>query len=299
MAGVTELGYIGLNATDLDAWRSYATECVGLEIVESDKDDRFHLRMDLQHYRFTVHKTEDSDDLAYMGWRVAGQEEFKEMQKTLTDAGVEYRLGTEEEARERHVLALIKLNDPSGTANEIYYSPQVDVMKPFHPGRPMFGKFVAGELGIGHVLVRSDDDEKTYEFYKLLGLEGSVEYRIPMPDGGCAEPIFMHCNGRQHSIAFGFHGMVERLNHLHIQYTEFDDMGQSHDIIRNKGIDVAMQLGKHANDQLYTFYSATPSGWLMELGWGDYVKTCNQEHYSGDIFGHGVEASGYGMDIDI
>jgi len=60
-----------------------------------------------------------------------------------------------------------------------------------------------------------------------------------------------------------------------------------------------MQLGKHANDQLYTFYSATPSGWLMELGWGDYVKPETQEHYAGDIFGHGVEASGYGMDIDI
>ncbi len=298
MAGVIELGYLGLNVTDLDAWRSYATECVGFEIVESGKDDNFHLRMDLQHHRFTVHKS-DEDDMAYMGWRVAGQEEFKAMQKTLTDAGVEYRVGSQEEASERHVLAILKLEDPSGTATEIYYSPQVDVIKPFHPGRPMYGKFVAGDQGIGHVLVRSDDDEKTYEFYKLLGLEGSIEYRIPMPDGNFAEPIFMSCNARQHSIAFGFHGMKERLNHLHIQYTDFDDMGQSHDIIRKKGIDVAMQLGKHSNDQLYTFYSATPSGWLMELGWGDYVKTGAQEHYAGDIFGHGVEASGYGMDIEL
>jgi len=299
MVKVIELGYLGLNVTDSTAWRKYATECIGLEIVESGQDDRFHLRMDLQHHRITVHQTADSDDLAYMGWRVAGQEEFKAIQKQLSDAGVAYRVGTTEEARERHVLALIKLEDPSGTANEIYYSPQVDVMKPLHPGRPMFGKFVAGDQGLGHVLVRSDNDQETYDFYKLLGLVGSVEYRIPMPDGNFAEPVFMHCNGRQHSIAFGFHGMVERLNHLHIQYTNLDDFGQSHDIIRNQGIDVAMQLGKHANDQLYTFYSATPSGWLMELGWGDYVKPETQEHYSGDIFGHGVEASGYGMDIDI
>ena len=298
MVEVIELGYVGLNVTDMEAWRSYATECIGLEIAESDKDDRFYLRMDKQHHRFTIFKS-DQDDLAYMGWRVKGQEEFKAMQQQLTDAGVAFRVGTEEEARERHVLALIKLDDPSGTPNEIYYSPQVDVMKPFHPCRPMHGKFVAGNQGLGHVLVRSDDDQATYEFYKLLGLKGSIEYRIALPDGNVAEPVFMSCNDRQHSIAFGFHGMEERLNHLHIQYTELDDLGISHDAIRQKKIDVAMQLGKHANDQLYTFYSPTPSGWLMELGWGDCVKPEAQEHYVGDIFGHAVEASGYGMDIEL
>ncbi|HAI96764.1 MAG TPA: 2,3-dihydroxybiphenyl 1,2-dioxygenase, partial [Methylococcaceae bacterium] len=101
MVKVIELGYLGLNVTDSAAWRKYATECIGLEIVESGYDDRFHLRMDLQHHRITVHQTDDSDDLAYMGWRVAGLEEFKAMQKQLTDAGVAYRVGTTEEARER------------------------------------------------------------------------------------------------------------------------------------------------------------------------------------------------------
>ncbi|MGB2008557.1 MAG: 2,3-dihydroxybiphenyl 1,2-dioxygenase, partial [Cycloclasticus pugetii] len=88
MVKVIELGYLGLNVTDAAAWRKYATECIGLQIVESGQDDRFHLRMDLQHHRITVHETADCDDLAYMGWRVAGQEEFKAMQKQLTDAGV-------------------------------------------------------------------------------------------------------------------------------------------------------------------------------------------------------------------
>ncbi|RLA43669.1 MAG: 2,3-dihydroxybiphenyl 1,2-dioxygenase [Gammaproteobacteria bacterium] len=298
MVGVIELGYLGLNVTDINAWREYATSCIGLEIAESDQDDRFYLRMDQQHHRITVFQS-DQDDMAYMGWRVKGLEEFKTMIQQLTDAGVEHRVATPEETQERHVLGLIKLNDPSGTANEIYYSPQVDVMKPFHPGRPMYGKFVTGDQGLGHVLIRSDDNEAMYNFYKLLGLFGSIEYRIDMPDGAVAQPLFMSCNDRQHSIAFGLPGMVERLNHLHLQYTEFDDLGISHETIRNKGIDVAMQLGKHANDQLYTFYSATPSGWLMELGWGNYMKPEAQEHYKGDIFGHAVEASGYGLDLDI
>lgn len=298
MINVIELGYIGLNVTDIIAWAEYATECVGLELVESSREDRFYLRMDLQHHRITVFQS-DHDDLAYIGWRVRGLEEFKAMAKQLKEAGVEHRVATAEEAQERHVLGLIKLNDPSGTANEIYYSPQVDVMKPFHPGRPMYGNFVAGDQGLGHVLVRSDDTEATYNFYKLLGLTGSIEYRLAMPDGAVAEPVFMSCNDRQHSIAFGLPVMAKHLNHLLIQYTELDDLGISHDTIRNKGIDVAMQLGKHSNDQLYTVYSATPSGWLMELGWGSYEKPAAQEHYTGDIFGHSVETSGYGMDLEL
>ncbi|PHS73427.1 MAG: 2,3-dihydroxybiphenyl 1,2-dioxygenase [Cycloclasticus sp.] len=298
MSKVIELGYIGLNVTDLNGWRTFSTECVGLEIEEGDQDDRFYLRMDNQHHRITVFKSE-SDDLAYLGWRVSGQEDFKAMVKKLSDAGVEHRVASVEEAAERRVLGLIKLNDPSGTPNEIYYSPQVDVMKPFHPGRRMYGKFLTGSQGLGHVLVRSDDDEATYNFYKLLGMKGSIEYKIALPDGNVAEPIFMSCNERQHSLAFGFHGMENRLNHLMLQYTDFDDLGIAHDIFRKRGIDVAMQLGKHANDQLYTFYSPSPSGWLLELGWGDYVKPEAQEHYTGDIFGHAVEASGYGMDIEL
>ena len=84
-----------------------------------------------------------------------------------------------------------------------------------------------------------------------------------------------------------------------IEYTELDDLGQAHDIVRNAGIDVAMQMGKHSNDKALTFYHANPSGWLWELGWGAAKTPAQQEYYKGDIFGHGVEASGYGLDVKL
>ncbi|MEH6502663.1 MAG: VOC family protein [Cycloclasticus sp.] len=298
MVKVTELGYLGFNVTDLDAWRAFASDCVGLEIEEGDRDDRFYLRMDNQHHRFVVHQS-DEDDLAYAGWRVSGFEEFKAMQQQLTDAGVAFTVASEEEAEERHVLGLLKLEDPSGNPTEIFYSPQVDVMKPFHPGRPLYGKFLTADQGVGHLIIRSMDDAATYDFYSLLGLKGSVEYKLRLPDGMIAKPTFMSCNDRQHSIAFGLGPMEKRINHLMLEYTELDDLGIGHDIIRQNGIDVAMQLGKHSNDQAYTFYFATPSGWLLELGHGARFTMKDQEHYVGDIFGHKPEAKGYGMDIDL
>jgi 2,3-dihydroxyethylbenzene 1,2-dioxygenase len=93
--------------------------------------------------------------------------------------------------------------------------------------------------------------------------------------------------------------MDKRINHLMIEYTELDDLGMSHDIIRRNKLDVAIQLGKHSNDQALTFYHANPSGWLWELGWGAVKSSAQRVYYSGDIFGHGNEAAGYGMDIKL
>ncbi len=298
MAAVTELGYLGLTVTNLDAWRSYAAEVAGMEIVDEGEGDRLYLRMDQWHHRIVLHAS-DSDDLAYLGWRVADPVEFDAIVAKLTAAGISLTVASEAEARERRVLGLAKLADPGGNPTEIFYGPQVDTHKPFHPGRPMYGKFVTGSEGIGHCILRQDDVPAAAAFYGLLGLRGSVEYHLQLPNGMVAQPYFMHCNERQHSVAFGLGPMEKRINHLMFEYTDLDDLGLAHDIVRARKIDVALQLGKHANDQALTFYCANPSGWLWEFGWGARKAPTQQEYYTRDIFGHGNEAAGYGMDIPL
>lgn len=298
MSAVTELGYLGLSVSDLDAWRAYATEVAGMECFDDGEGDRLYLRMDLWHHRIVLHGN-GNDDLAYMGWRVAGSVEFDEMQGKLQAAGVPFSVASEAEAKERRVLGLLKLTDPGGNPTEIFYGPQVDAHKPFHPGRPMFGRFVTGTQGIGHCILRQDDVAAAARFYGLLGLRGGVEYNLELPNGMVARPYFMHCNERQHSVAFGLGPMEKRINHMMFEYTELDDLGMAHDLVRQRKIDVALQLGKHANDQALTFYCANPSGWLWEFGWGARVSVSQQEYYTRDIFGHGNEASGFGMDIPL
>jgi len=50
MSSVTELGYLGLSVTDLDAWRAYASQVAGMEIVDEGEGDRVYLRMDMWHH---------------------------------------------------------------------------------------------------------------------------------------------------------------------------------------------------------------------------------------------------------
>lgn len=290
MIQVTELGYMGIGVADLDAWKTFASEVVGLEVADEGERDRCYLRMDYWHHRFTLHQ-DGSNDLAYVGLRVAGGEEFAEMQRQLKAAGIAFRVGSSEEAAERHVLEVLKLEDPGGNPVEIFHGPEVQSSKPFHPGRRMHGRFKTGSGGLGHCILREDDTKAAYEFYRALGMRGGVEYKIRMGEQ-VAQPIFMHCNERDHTVAFGL-GSGRRINHVMIEVDNLDDVGLTHDIVRGRGIPVTVSLGKHSNDHMYSFYFRNPSGWIVEYGFGARPATHQSEYYVGDIYGHQSEQGGF------
>ncbi len=292
MVQVTELGYIGLGVSDVAGWTKFAREILGLEVRDEGEGDRVYLRMDYWHHRIVLHANGD-DDIAYLGLRVAGAEEFGEMQKQLANAGIQYRVGSLEEAEERRVLELLKLSDPDGNALEIFHGPLVRAGQPFHPGRGMHGRFLTGAGGLGHCILRERDPEAAVRFYQALGMRGGVEYKFGT--GPKALQIrFMHCNDRDHSVAFGIGAPTKRLNHIMLEVDNLDDVGLTHDLVRKAKIPVATQLGKHANDHMFSFYFQTPSGFQIEYGFGGRPATHQSEYYDGDTYGHAPEAGGFG-----
>ena len=70
----------------------------------------------------------------------------------------------------------------------------------------------------------------------VFGMRGSVEYKLRQPDGSIVMPTFMHCNDRQHSVAFLGAPMEKRINHLMIEVENMDDVGYTLDIVRKRGI---------------------------------------------------------------
>ena len=286
MTQVTELGYLTLGVSDIGAWKDFAARVLGLEVVATDDPKTCFLRMDYWHHRITLVQ-DGSDDLLVTGLRVARQEEFHEMAARLRDAGVEVRIGTEAEAEERHVLEVMMLKDPNGFAVEIFHGPHVQFDKPFHPGRRMHGRFKTGAGGIGHVMQSQTAGlEKTYEFYRLLGMRGGIEYKLNVP--GLPQPIplmFLNCNERQHTFAFSGPG-EKRINHLMFEVENMADVGLAHDLVIQSGLPVIIQPGAHANDQMFSFYFKNPSGFMNEIGWGGRASLAQSEYYEGDSFGH-------------
>jgi len=297
MVGVTELGYIGIGVSDVAAWKTYATEVVGMELLDEGLEDRFFLRLDNNHHRIAVHNSGE-DDILYLGWRVAGRADFQAMKEKLAAADVPFHEGSKAEADERHVLEILKLTDPAGIGAEIYYGPEVMMHRPFHPGRPLHGRFKTGSGGAGHAIVTQPDSEAAYRFYSLLGLEGSVEVKIAPPLAPIdVELTFMHCNDRQHSIAWTAPPVSpKKINHLMLEYENVLDLGASHDIVQQRQITMAMSLGVHSNDRMLSFYSLNPSGWSTELGAPIGQPHPSQtEHYRSDIFGHQVTPAFFGQ----
>jgi 2,3-dihydroxybiphenyl 1,2-dioxygenase len=292
MVQVTELGYMGIGVKDLDAWKEFASNIVGFEVADDGERDRCYLRMDYWHHRMILHR-DDSDDLAYLGFRVAGPQEFHEMRGQLEAAGIKYRVGSDQEAAERRVLEVMKLEDPDGNPIDIFHGPEVQFAKPFHPGRRMHGRFSTGTGGLGHCIIRERDPEAACRFYRALGMRGGVEYKVPIGNQ-VVQLMFMHCNDRDHTVAFGIGDPRRRLNHVMIESDNLDDVGMTYDLVRSSKIPIAITPGKHSNDHMYSFYFRNPSGWMFEYGWGGRPATHQSEYYVGDVYGHHPEAGGFG-----
>jgi 2,3-dihydroxyethylbenzene 1,2-dioxygenase len=286
MAAVTELGYLTLGVSDLAAWKAFATHILGLEVVEGDQADRCYLRMDYWHHRITLIE-DGSDDIAVTGLRVAGADEFSEILAQLRASGVEVTVHSEAEAEARYVLEVMSLKDPNGHALEIFHGPLVQFDKPFHSGRRMHAGFRTGALGMGHVMQSTRSNfAANYQFYRLLGMRGGIEYKLAIPGAPGPVPLmFMHCNERQHSLAFS--GPAEkRANHILFEVEAMADVGLAYELVKTAGLPIIIEPGSHANDQMYSFYFKNPSGFMCEIGWGARSAVHQSEYYQRDSFGH-------------
>lgn len=284
MTGVTELGYMRLGVSNLEAWKDYATQILGLELVDEGEPKRCYLRMDTWHHRFILEE-DGSDDVNCLGFRVAGPEEFREMDRRLSDAGVAHEIGSDALAVDRHVLEVMTLADPNGNPIEIFHGPHVQYGKPFYPGRRMYSGFATGTAGMGHCLIRNYGYQQTYDFYTLIGMRGNIQYRMTRPDGSLGEFFFFHCNDRQHTLGFGI-GTDKRMNHVMLEVKSFDDLAFTYNLVKERQIPIGIELGKHANDHLYSFYCTNPSGWMIEYAWGSRPALAQSEHYDSDVYGH-------------
>jgi 2,3-dihydroxybiphenyl 1,2-dioxygenase len=280
---VTELGYIGIGVEDIGAWRFFASEILGMESFDESGTVKF--RLDQWHQRIIMHP-DRGNDMLYAGFRVAGPDEFQMMQRHLSERGVPFELASAAEAEERRVLEYLRLTDPAGIPLEIFHGPLIDRHKPFRPGRGMHGKFCTGSGGLGHMIIREVGVEASYRFYsEVLGMRGSVEVETKF-GSHVIHPVFMHCNDREHSVAFGVGPADKRINHLMLEVDDIDDVGLAYDLVKKHKIPLVLTLGRHSNDDTISFYVQTPSGWLMEYGYGGSPSKRQSEYVVGEVWGH-------------
>jgi 2,3-dihydroxybiphenyl 1,2-dioxygenase len=262
--GIAQLGYLGFEVSDLGAWESFATSVLGLSVSARGEGGAFSLRMDDHAHRIFV-EPGPADDLAFVGWQVAGIAEFERVVARLHAAGVDVTLGTPEDEAHRHVKRLARYHDPSGVPSEIYYGPEI-AAEPFRSSVVRSG-FVAGERGLGHLVIGVDSREESQKFYcDVLGFRVSDRVLCDV-HGYQADILFLHTNPRHHSLAFG-DKQKKRVYHFMIEAQSMDEVGLAFDRTLRSGLRIMHTLGRHPNDRMFSFYARTPSGFQFEFGWG-------------------------------
>jgi 2,3-dihydroxybiphenyl 1,2-dioxygenase len=252
------LGYVGIQTALLDNWRRFATSLLGLQEAEQTPTT-CTFRMDAVARRWFVRQGE-VEGAEFHGWEVPDAAALDAIGARLAAHGFPVAPMPRQLCELRGVADGIVSIDPAGNRVELFHG-QLLADTPFRPGRSISG-FRTGELGMGHLVLNVARIEDLLPYYQdALGFRLSDYTLRPF------KAYFFHCNARHHSLALIENGQ-RGIHHLMIEVGELDDLGQGYDLAQLERGRVATTLGRHSNDHMTSFYVRSPSGFLIEYGWG-------------------------------
>lgn len=266
MTEIKGLGYLKIQTTDIDRWRTFAFDVLGFAQGSGPDENALYLRMDERAARIVV-VPGDTDEVVEIGWEVRDGAALTRVQSALERAGVAVKPLSVEEAEARRVEEVVSFTDPTGAAVEIFHGPVLDhspVVTPFG------ATFVTGGQGLGHVVLPTTDPVGALDFYTdVLGFLPRGAMRLPAPpEFGPMRIRFLGVNERHHSLALcpAPHGGAPGLIHVMVEVDSLDAVGQALDRVVKDGFSVSSTLGRHTNDKMVSFYVRAPGGWDIEFG---------------------------------
>ena len=285
---VGSLAYLEIEASDVDAWRHYAEQVIGASCEESAGN--LLIRIDDDAWRVRV-ISGGSDDVVCIGFSVDSAAELEGVHQQLESVGTNLEEATEEEAGSRGVEHLYVCHDPDGLRVELYTGSRASANS-FSSPIGVSG-FVTDGQGLGHIVIAASDQEKAEDFY-MRGLGFLLSDHIMVgPEGRQLQLTFLHCNPRHHTLAMVPIKAPKRLNHIMFQVMEMDEVGSCLDRARDAGCKISSSLGRHPNDQMFSFYMQTPSGFDIEYGYGgieiDDATWQTDTYYQTSTWGHRPE----------
>lgn len=263
---IHSLGYVTVQAADIERWRHFAFGVLGFAQGSGPDPDALYLRMDERAARIIV-VPGDTDRIVAVGWEVRDHGALNEVKSALESRSIPYKELSLAEADARRVEEVITFTDPAGTALEVFHGAVLDhspVVTPFG------ARFVTGPQGLGHVVLPGLDVAGLFEFYtEVLGFRSRGAFRVPVPpEFGPVRVRFLGVNQRHHSLALCPAATLRDpgLIHLMVEVDTLDAVGQALDRVTQDGFQLSSTLGRHTNDQMVSFYVRAPGDWDIEFG---------------------------------
>jgi len=279
---ISSLGYLRIESADVAAWREFGVRVLGMTEGRGPRGEggpggdlppeerATYLRMDDFPARLVIVPGAQERLLA-SGWEVRDGAALAAVARALSEAGVPFKVGSGDELAARRVSELLVLDDPAGNTLELFCGAALE----HRPAVSSYGnRFVTGSMGMGHVVLPvPPGSTAAFDFYtEVLGFRLRDSMRMPaelfgLPAG--SPPIwfrFLGCNPRHHSLALAPMPSPQGIIHLMVEVATLDDVGRTLDRCTKRGAPVSASLGRHANDQMVSFYVRTPGGFDIEYG---------------------------------
>lgn len=288
MAQISALAYVVAQTTDIEKWRHYGEQVLGMASAAAPGDG-LYLKMDNRPFRFAV-VPGDADRYFASGWEVADQAAFDAAVAVLKDEGIECEASDATLKAARQVTDLVSFTDPSGNRHELTWGHTGEASKFVSPIG--VSGFKTGEYGLGHTVLPALEFDATEKlFIEKLGFGLSDEFKFqPGPDAPVMRMHFMHCNGRHHSLALGEMPNEAGCIHVMVEVESMTEVGKAYDRMETNDVKLMATLGQHENDHMTSFYMLSPSNFAIEYGWdGMIVDPASHETTHGEqvsIWGH-------------
>jgi len=295
---ICALGYIVIEATDLQAWRHFGTRVLGLmEATDFASEQRLYLKMDEYCYRILIEKG-TRDRFVSAGWELPGEKAYAQALAQLRESGFPVEEGNAEQAQQRRVRAFARFVDPTGRVGELFYGLALDYRPLLSPvGVRRFVTGYQGDMGLGHIAMATPDLKASHDFYtNILGF-GNTDYmhfNFDSEGRGPGQGLhFLHVNNpRHHSLALYEDSKPHPgdLVHWMIEVEDLDTLGMMMDRCRAHGIRIVTDLGRHTNDRMVSIYVESPAGFAVEYGFGgaqlNWAKYLPTESARTSLWGH-------------
>ncbi len=290
--GIANLSYIRLQVNDPASWAEFAETVLGFgdAHIDDGKGGKY-LRMDMMPFRYIIEQA-DEEKFVAAGYELANEADFTALKEKLRAAGVEVQDGTDEQAARRATAGFASCLDPSGNVVEFCYGREVG--DAFTPNAGI-SAFKTGAMGLGHLVLPAPENDATIKFYtEIFGFGCCDDLTLPPPAPGLPDQriYFMHAdNPRHHTLGLYNFPHPVGLIHVMVEVSSIDEVGACMDRVKEAGLHIFASLGRHANDEMVSFYFFAPGGFGVEVGfdgkqvedWDAFTPT---KSTIGDIWGH-------------
>lgn len=257
-ADLHDIRYVRIGSDDLDESVRFATEILGLELMERDRSCAY-LRGDDRDHNICYTRGRDSGQVT--GWEVGSMAALDAAAAEFEAAGVRVRAGTAEEREQRRVRGLLVLNDPSGNTIEL-------VARPAASGRRYFPTRDAGITHFSHVGLHTRDAPADEAFW-VANLGAKVSDWI-------GDAALIRINEVHHNVAL-FPSTKAGVQHVNFQVESQDDIMRSWYLLQNRNVKIVFGPGRHPTSGARFLYFQGPDDMIYEYSTGVRMITAEDE----------------------